>query len=191
MNAFRDLGNLLLQLLPTSRFFGAKRLILTLMGVEVESGASVNGRTWFYGPGRIRIGRNTWIGPGCRFYTSQGTTIDIGANCDVAPEVSFVTGTHAIGTHERRAGSGRAAGISVGDGCWLGMRVTVLGGVQIGPGTVVGACTLVRTELPADCVAVGVPAIPRKWLAGADGAPPPARTANSPGRASPGSPGSP
>jgi maltose O-acetyltransferase len=165
MNLFSDIGNLLLLVLPVSRFFKLKRTILTLMGLEIGEGASVNGHTWFYGQGKIRIGAGTWIGPRCRFYANPGTVREVGANCDVAPEVAFVTGTHELGTSERRAGSGVTKSIKIGDGCWLGARVTVLGGVTIGSGTLIGACSLVLSDLPADCLAAGVPAVVKKKYA--------------------------
>lgn len=46
----------------------------------------------------------------------------------------------------------------VGDGVLLGAGATVLGPVSIGEGSQVGAGTLVISDLPAHCVAVGVPA---------------------------------
>jgi acetyltransferase-like isoleucine patch superfamily enzyme len=41
---------------------------------------------------------------------------------------------------------------------WLGTKVTVSRGVLIGEGSVVGANAVVTRDLPAYCVAVGVPA---------------------------------
>jgi acetyltransferase-like isoleucine patch superfamily enzyme len=41
---------------------------------------------------------------------------------------------------------------------WIGTKVTVCRGVHIGTGTVVGANAVVTRDLPARCVAVGVPA---------------------------------
>ena len=165
MNLLRDIGNLLLIILPVSKFFKTKRIVLSLMGVEIGKNASVNGHTWFYGRGKIRIGEGTWIGPRCRFYATGGTVIEVGANCDIAPEVAFVTGTHEVGSSERRAGSGVSKNIKIGNGCWLGARVTVLGGVNIGSGTLVGACSLVVSDLPADCLAAGIPAVVKKKYA--------------------------
>ena len=166
MNRFRDIGNFFLLLLPVSKFFRFKRAILARMGIEIGERASVNGHTWFYGRGKIRIGENSWIGPRCKFYASEGTTIDIGANCDIAPEVAFITGTHEVGTSERRAGLGVSKSITIGNGCWLGVRVTVMGGVNIGSGTLVAACSLVRTDLPSNCLAAGVPAEVKKSYTG-------------------------
>jgi serine O-acetyltransferase len=46
----------------------------------------------------------------------------------------------------------------VGNGVLLGAGATVLGPVHIGDGSQVGAGTLVISDLPSHCVAVGVPA---------------------------------
>jgi acetyltransferase-like isoleucine patch superfamily enzyme len=48
--------------------------------------------------------------------------------------------------------------VIIHDDVWLGMGVTVLKGVEIGPRTVVGAGSLVTKSLPADSLAVGSPA---------------------------------
>ena len=49
-------------------------------------------------------------------------------------------------------------GAQVGDGCWLGARVTVLDGVKIGDGAIVGAHAVVTKDLPAFSISVGIPA---------------------------------
>jgi maltose O-acetyltransferase len=158
MNILRDLVNLSLWLLPTSKLYLLKRVLIRLMGVELGNDVKINGHTWFYGRGKIRIGNNTWIGPGCQFHSTWGTTISIGANCDVAPSVMFVTGTHLLGTSNRRAGEGCAHDIEIKDGCWLGARVTVLGNVIVGEGCLIAAGALVNTSIPSNSLAAGVPA---------------------------------
>ena len=45
-----------------------------------------------------------------------------------------------------------------GHGVLLGAGVSVLGPIEIGPGSKVGAGSVVVTDLPCHCVAVGVPA---------------------------------
>lgn len=158
MNQFRDVVNYVLMFLPVSRFFGLKRFLLSMAGVEVGQDVKVNGRTWFYGRGEVRIGDRTWIGPGCQFHATNGTVIDVGADCDVAPEVMFVTGSHKFGTSARRAGEGYGESIHVGAGCWLGTRVTILGGSRIGNGSFVAAGALVNSALAENSLAAGVPA---------------------------------
>lgn len=164
LGAHKDLGNWLLAILPSSRLFGLKRLIARLMGVEVEDGVSINSHVWFYGRGRVRIGRDTWIGPGCTFHSVAGRIIDIGPNVDIAPDVTFLCGSHEVGPASRRAGQGIAADIVVQSGSWIGARVTLLGTSNVGAGTVVGASALVRGGLPSNHLAVGVPARPIRRL---------------------------
>lgn len=52
--------------------------------------------------------------------------------------------------------------IIIGNHVWLGTRVTVLEGVTIGDGAVIGACSLVTKNIPPKCLAYGVPATERR-----------------------------
>jgi acetyltransferase-like isoleucine patch superfamily enzyme len=55
-----------------------------------------------------------------------------------------------------------AKGISIEDDVWLGAGVKVLDGVKIGTGSIVGAGSVVTSDLPAFSVATGVPAVVKK-----------------------------
>ncbi|QWV95964.1 acyltransferase [Geomonas nitrogeniifigens] len=166
MNQFRDVANFVMFFLPVSRFFGLKRFLLSMAGVEVGPDVKVNGRTWFYGNGKVRIGARTWIGPGCQFHSTSGTTINIGDDCDVAPMVMFVTGTHKFGTSSRRAGEGFGLDVNVENGCWLGARVTVLGNARVGSGSFIAAGAVVSSDIPPNTLAAGVPARPKRSFDG-------------------------
>ena len=108
----------------------------TLAGAELGPSVRINGGVRFYGRGAIWIGEDTWIGPECRFYSHPSAPITIGHRCDIAPRVIFATGGHRIGGHHQHAGEGCAFPISVGDGCWVGIGSTLLGGVEGGDGCV-------------------------------------------------------
>lgn len=149
----------LLALLPPTRAFGIKRGLLRALGIEVGAGTRVCGRVAFFGAGRVTIGRDGWIGIGTVFYTAaDGGDVTIGDRCDIAPEVAFHCGSHQIGGRERRAGAGTAAPVRIGDGCWVGLRSTLLPGVAIGAGGVVAAGSVVTADQPEDTLAAGVPA---------------------------------
>jgi acetyltransferase-like isoleucine patch superfamily enzyme len=49
-------------------------------------------------------------------------------------------------------------GITIEDKVWLGARVTILDGVKIGKGSVIGAGAVVTKSIPEFSIAVGVPA---------------------------------
>ena len=50
------------------------------------------------------------------------------------------------------------APVVVGDKAWIGFNVSILKGVTIGEGAVIGACSVVTRDIPAYAVAVGNPA---------------------------------
>lgn len=110
------------------------------------------------GRGCLMIGADSWVGPYGLFFTHPEASITIGARCDIAPEVCFITGTHEPGNASRRAGLDTARPIRVGDGCWLGARVTVLAGVSIGDGAIVAAGAVVAGDVEPNTLVGGVPA---------------------------------
>lgn len=130
------------------------------MGANV----SVCGRGWLYGRGLLCIGSNTWLSPGVIFYTHLDAPIVIGANCDIGPAVEFIPGGHVIGSASRRAGSGTANPISIGNGCWIGAKSIILGGVNIGDGCIVAAGAVVTCDVPPNCLVAGVPARVKRQL---------------------------
>jgi len=54
--------------------------------------------------------------------------------------------------------------ISVGDGCWIGARTVILGGVTIGAGSIVAAGSMVAYDVPANVLVAGVPAKVKRVL---------------------------
>lgn len=51
-----------------------------------------------------------------------------------------------------------SAPIVIGSNCWIGSHVRICKGVTIGDNSVIGACSVVTKDIPANCVAVGNPA---------------------------------
>lgn len=47
--------------------------------------------------------------------------------------------------------------IKVGKNCFIGCRTTILPNVEIGDNTIIGACSLVNRDIPANVVAAGNP----------------------------------
>lgn len=164
MTYFRLIFNLCSFVLPPTRLFWLKRPLARLAGVAISEGACLCGHTYFFGRGRVVIGRNTWIGIKNSFYCTTVSEIILGENCGIGPDVSFVSGSHVIGKHACRAGEGTGKSIVVGDGCWIGARVTILGGVKIGRGAIIGAGALVNKDVPADTLYAGVPAVFKRAL---------------------------
>ena len=150
--------NLALAWLPLTRGFTMKRWLLRQRGAVIGDGVRFAGGTRIVGPGALLIGEDSWIGPYGILYTNPDAPIRIGARCDVGPGVHFVTGTHLIGPQEHRAGLGKAMPITVGNGCWLGARATILAGATIGDGAIVAAGAVVASDVAPNTLVGGVPA---------------------------------
>jgi len=104
------------------------------------------------------------IGERCRIYTanfgSEPWLIRIGNHVCISNDVTFVN--HGLNwpfqdKYESLTGFGT---IEILDNCQIGVRVTILPGVTIGPNAIVGACSVVTKDVPADTVVAGNPAKP-------------------------------
>jgi maltose O-acetyltransferase len=131
------------------------QLLRELLG---ECGEGVHIRPPFhleYGS-RVSIGAGTFFNYDCLMLDVAAVTV--GADCQVASRVQFITAPHPIDPEPRRIGWESAKPIVVGDNVWLSSGVIVCPGVTIGDHTVVGAGAVVTRDLPARVVAMGVPA---------------------------------
>jgi acetyltransferase-like isoleucine patch superfamily enzyme len=118
--------------------------------------ASENARTVLavFPGGRIEIGDRTFLNYGVDISATQ--LVKIGSDCLVGAHVGILdNGFHDI-TQRSRMPSPRP--VVIGDRVWLGNRVMVLPGVTIGADAVVGAGSVVVTDIPPRSVAVGNPA---------------------------------
>jgi maltose O-acetyltransferase len=112
--------------------------------------------------GRITLGERVFINRNCLIEGCGG--IEIGSDVHLAFGVSLITSTHQLGSSARRCGPSEIRPIKIGAGAWLGANVTVLPGVTIGHGAVIAAGSVLTTDVPADCLMAGVPAVLKKQL---------------------------
>lgn len=102
----------------------------------------------------LTFGERVFLNAGCKFQDQGGITI--GDDVLIGHNVLLATLNHDLDP-QRRADMAPAP-IHIGDKAWLGANVTVLPGVSIGAGAVVGAASVVTRDVPAGAVAVGSPA---------------------------------
>jgi len=110
--------------------------------------------------GDVVIGSDTHIQSACNIKGFLGSTI-IGANVQVAPHCAFSPYEHNFedaGVAIQAQGLRSSGDIVLEDDVWLGAGVLVLDGAHIGKGAVVGAGAVVTKGIPANAIAVGVPA---------------------------------
>ena len=131
-----------------------KRKILNGIGHEIGENSKVVGPVILQG--KLHVGKDTYVNRGFALYGLG--EVFIGDNCDIAPDVTFLTGSHKIGDKSRRAGEGTTENITVGNGTWICAKSTIVGGVKIGNGVVIAAGAVVTKDVPDNVLVGGVPA---------------------------------
>ena len=105
----------------------------------IGSGTYVNRYTIFDAHSQLHIGRRVMIGPHC-YFTDADHGTDPGAS-----------------VQSQRM---HIAPLIIEDEAWIGAHVTVLPGVRIGKGAIVGAGAVVTRDVPPMAIVAGVPARP-------------------------------
>lgn len=108
---------------------------------------------------KISIGKNCLIT--IDTYWDLAAPICIGNAVGFSPQTMILTGSHDMGHPKNRVGRMVPRPVVIGDGVWLGARCTILPGVNIGEGAVVGAGALVTQDVLPHTLVAGVPA---KWI---------------------------
>jgi maltose O-acetyltransferase len=129
--------------------------LLRWSGIKLSRSAQIRPGFYFGAP-NVAIGEGTFINVGCFF--DESSQITIGRGCDIGMEVLLCTSSHDIGVAARRAGRQTSGPITIGDGCWLGARTTVLPGVTIAAGCVIAAGAIVTADTSPNTLYAGVPA---------------------------------
>ena len=105
----------------------------------------------------IKIGKNTTVG----FYTFiySSSSIQIGANCLIAPFVYIVDSNHQIKKNKLiNQQDNISKKIIIGNDVWIGTGAKILMGTKIGNGAVISAGAIVNKDVDPYIIVGGVPA---------------------------------
>lgn len=170
-------------ILPAARFTfrqGAKRF---KGKITIGSDSMIGGEFIFESDyGNVSVGNNTFINGGtriiCREHIAIGSNVTVAWNCtlydhnshslswlereaDLKQQIAdFNAGKNFI--HGKNWKTVKSRPIFIEDKAWLGFGVTILNGVQIGEGAIIGASSVVRDHVPSWTIAYGNPATPKK-----------------------------
>ncbi|WP_104384588.1 DapH/DapD/GlmU-related protein [Sphingobacterium sp. HMA12] len=106
------------------------------LGVKIGKGCSIKTRNFGMEPYLIEIGNNVQVTNGVSFYNHGGAWV----LRDKYPDFDFF------------------GKIKIGNNVYIGNYVLIMPGVTIGDNVIIGAGSIVTKSIPADSVAVGVPA---------------------------------
>lgn len=116
-----------------------------------------------------RIGKYSYVSPNTIIIDTE-----IGHYCSIGPNCIIGTGKHPLDElstspfiYNQRLFSGRNkedfARVEIGHDVWIGANVTILGGLKIGNGAVIGANSLVTKDIEPYGIAFGSPACVKKY----------------------------
>lgn len=92
--------------------------------------------------GNVSVGEETYIGGFTEVY-GKGSTVTIGAHCDIASFVVINVADSHLKTIEKEDSVNRRP-IKLGDHVFVGTMTAILGGVSIGHHSVIGAGVILR-----------------------------------------------
>jgi acetyltransferase-like isoleucine patch superfamily enzyme len=131
--------------------------------------------------GRLTIGKNTLLEPGCWITIGEGARVTIGEGSFLNLETMVAaTDEVTIGSHVMFANHCFVSDAShryddptmpitwqgftskgptrIGDNCWFGVNCVVTSGVTVGERCVIGANSVVTKDIPPRSIAAGAPA---------------------------------
>lgn len=133
------------------------RQFLSHVGKEanIESGAEFSSLD-------VAIGDYSGIGIRCHVYGAVilGNHVMMGPDCDIH------SGSHRFDRTDipmDQQGFVDTEPVVIGNDVWIGSRVTILPAVKIGDGAIVGAASVVTKDVPPYAIAVGNPAVVKKY----------------------------
>lgn len=106
----------------------------------------------------IRIGNN--VGLGEFAYLGGAGGLEIGDDCIIGQYLSCHPENHNADHPDmpiRQQGVSRK-GIKIGKNCWIGSKVTILDGVEVGDGCIIAAGAVLTKSFPKNSIIGGVPA---------------------------------
>jgi acetyltransferase-like isoleucine patch superfamily enzyme len=108
--------------------------------------------------GDIELGDGANVGFNCEIFSASRVTI--GRNVLMAAYSYVIGGDHDFSDPAKSVleQSRTSAGVTIGDGVWMGAGAKILDGVTLGGGAVIGAGAVVRESVAASAIAVGIPA---------------------------------
>lgn len=111
--------------------------------------------------GNVVIGEYTYINDYTRIDSGASSTVYIGKNCAIGRYVHITSKTHSFEQPTRDLDNNEIelleADVKIGNQVWIGDKVTILPGVEIGDYAIIGAHSLVNKNVKPFEIVAGVP----------------------------------
>jgi maltose O-acetyltransferase len=135
---------------------GPRMRLYSLMGVSFDETAETNislGVEVWAGR-RLSMGARSTIGQRC--YIDARAGIRVEHDVSISREVAILTATHMPDDPDFES---TLAPVHLEHHCWIGLRTLIMPGVRVGAGAIVGAGSIVTTDVAPYAIVAGVPAV--------------------------------
>jgi maltose O-acetyltransferase len=152
------LAQMVIACIPYGMFGNVRAMLYRWAGF-----AAIGRKVYFHGALTLRgagniypnlhIGDRTTINSPC--FIDMSAPVHIGNQVGIGHHVVIITSNHELGPSHERRGPLKPKPVTIGDGVWIGARVTILPGVTIGPGAFLTAGAVVTKDVPANAKVAG------------------------------------
>lgn len=110
------------------------------------------------GDGDISCGADSYIGIGSSVSSNKGYHVTIGKRCAISHNVRIYNNTYlADSDFTILPVPVKYGSVEIEDGVWIGANAVILPGVKIGTNSVIGANSVVISDIPPFSIASGIP----------------------------------
>ncbi len=152
-NIILDFELLLLKIVGFIPSHLLRNFLYRLFGIKIGKRSVVHMGANFFFPKNISIGQGTILGTG--IFIDGRAKVKIGNHTDIASEVMIYNSEHDLVSPTFKA---IEEPVTIGDYCFIGPRVIIMPGVNIGNGAVVAGGAVVTKDVPERVIVGGIPA---------------------------------
>lgn len=140
------------------------KVFVNATNVNIGKNVTIYPNVYFWGDGEIIIGDNVDIGIGTIIFSKK--RVFIGNNTSIAAQCYIIDSNHGtrkdILINQQKLDFDED-GIYIGNDVWIAAGVKIVKGARLNDGCVIGALSMVNSEIGKDGIAFGIPAKIKKY----------------------------
>lgn len=133
-------------------------ILLKSIANHVGDNVAIDEGCFILNPEKLSVGENVSFNPMC--YIEAWGGLSIGNNVSIAHNVTIMSDTHNYGDLSKPIKYQPLTPLPtvIEDDVWIGAKATILGGVHVESGAIVGAGAVVTKNVGSNTIVAGVPA---------------------------------
>jgi acetyltransferase-like isoleucine patch superfamily enzyme len=140
------------------------KVYVNATNVKIGKNVTLYPGVYFWGDGEIIIGDNVDIGVGTIIFAKK--SVIIGDNTSIAGQCYIIDSNHSVAKDaliNEQPLDFDENGIFIGKDVWISAGSKIVKGAKINDGAVIGAMSMVNSEIAEFGIAVGIPATIKKY----------------------------